>query len=461
MKKRASSVAVYLALFGAIGLPSITFGQTDTTWKGGSGNWSNTANWTSGVPNGNFNALIDGGNAAVSPVPLDINASIVNLTVDSDDSLTLNNGTILTVTGGSITNNGVMKLNGGGGANGLLDVNSNVTLKGGGTLTLSAATGAGSAFIQQGVGGVTLTNQSTIQGTGIIGNGGLTLANQGTIDANSAAGQATLVLNGSGGVTNTGLLEATNGGTLSIQNSITNTGGNITASGTSSTVVLNGASITGGTLNSTGGGTMETGGSGATLDGSTAAGAVTLSGGSTYTASNNATTLLVGTITNKGTIRLNGGGGANGIMNLGSGTAPNFTLQGGGTMVLSTTTVPSNSGAAFIQQAVGGVTLTNVDNTILGEGVIGNGGLTLVNQSKRIIDAHSTGGPLITTLTLNGSGGVANAGLLEATNSGILQITNAVNNTGGKITASGASSTVALNGASITGGTLNSIGGGG
>src|SRR5258707_132349 len=129
-------------------------------------------------------------------------------------------------------------------------------------------------------------------------------------------------------------------------------------------------------------------------------------------------------------------------------------------MVLATITVPSNSGAAFIQQAVGGVTLTNVDNTILGEGVIGNGGLTLVNQSKGIIDANSTGGPLITTLTLNGSGGVANAGLLEATNSGILQITNAVNNTGGKITASGASSTVVLNGASITGGTLNSIGGG-
>src|SRR5258707_3954456 len=284
MKKRASSVAVYLALFGAIGLPSITFGQTNTTWKGGSGNWSNPANWTSGVPNGNFNALIDGGNAAVSPVTLDINASIVNLTVDSDDSLTLKHGTILTVTGGCITNNGALKLNGGGGANGLLDVNSNVTLKGGGTLTLSAATGAGSAFIQQGVGGVTLTNQSTIQGTGIIGNGGLTLANHGTIDANSAAGQATLVLNGSGGVTNTGLLEATNGGTLSIQNSVINTGGKITASGTSSTVVLNGASITGGTLNSTGGGTMETGGSGATLDGSTT------SSGGTFTAANNPTT---------------------------------------------------------------------------------------------------------------------------------------------------------------------------
>src|SRR5258708_34389323 len=134
MKKRASSVAVYLALFGAIGLPSITFGQTNTTWKGGSGNWSNPANWTSGVPNGNFNALIDGGNAAVSPVSLDINASIVNLTVDSDDSLTLNNATILTVTGGSITNNAVLKLNGGGSPKGLHHANSKVKLKGRDTL---------------------------------------------------------------------------------------------------------------------------------------------------------------------------------------------------------------------------------------------------------------------------------------------------------------------------------------
>src|SRR5258708_9834806 len=173
-----------------------------------------------------------------------------------------------------------MGLNGGSGANGLMNLDSNVTLTGGGTVTLSAATGGGSAFIKQGVGGVTLTNTNdVIQGTGIIGNGGLTLKNQATINANTSSGQAAIVLNGSGGVTNTGLLEATNGGTLSIQNSITNTGGNITASGTSSTVVLNGASITGGTLNSTGGGTIETGGSGATLDGSTAAGAVTLSGG--------------------------------------------------------------------------------------------------------------------------------------------------------------------------------------
>src|SRR5258708_36866622 len=234
MKKRASSVAVYLALFGAIGLPSITFGQTNTTWKGGSGNWSNPANWTSGVPNGNFNALIDGGNAAVSPVTLDINASIVNLTVDSDDSLTLNNGTILTVTGGSITNNGVMKLNGGGGANGLLDVNSNVTLKGGGTLTLSAATGGGSAFIQQGVGGVTLTNTNdVIQGTGIIGNGGLTLVNQsgGTLFANVSS--QTLFISGSGNITNTGTMKVTSGSAMHVTNGhFTNFAGTTLTGGT-------------------------------------------------------------------------------------------------------------------------------------------------------------------------------------------------------------------------------------
>jgi hypothetical protein len=67
------------------------------------------------------------------------------------------------------------------------------------------STSGGSAFIEQGVIGLTLTNvNNTIQGNGIIGNGGLALSNAGTIDAN-VSGQ-TLLLDGSGGITNTSLL---------------------------------------------------------------------------------------------------------------------------------------------------------------------------------------------------------------------------------------------------------------
>ena len=38
-----------------------------TTWKGGSGNWTDSTKWTSGVPNSGTNALIDNGNPVASP----------------------------------------------------------------------------------------------------------------------------------------------------------------------------------------------------------------------------------------------------------------------------------------------------------------------------------------------------------------------------------------------------------
>ena len=68
--------------------------------------------------------------------------------------------------------------------------------------------------------------------------------------------------------------------------------------------------------------------------------------------------------------------------------------------------------------------------------MIGNNGLTLINQATII--ANSTGGPLTTALLLDG-GPITNQGLMEATNSGILQLEGVtVNNNGGNITANGA-----------------------
>jgi len=48
----------------------------------------------------------------------------------------------------------------------VLDGNS--TLSGAGTLSMSIASGSGTSYIEQGTGGVTLTNSSTIQGAGTI-----------------------------------------------------------------------------------------------------------------------------------------------------------------------------------------------------------------------------------------------------------------------------------------------------
>ncbi len=433
----AAAFASALLVLGLGAAPAYS-ACTGSTWSlAASGNWNAAGNWTpSGVPNSSgTNVCIVDGSSAVSLTNL--SPTVDDLTLASGNALDISTGLSLGVAGTSISNAGAITLNGGAGADGLLNIGNNVALSGGGTLTMSVAGGGGNAFIEQSGGSFALTNaDNTIQGDGTIGNGGLTLSNAATIDANVSGG--TLQLNGTGNVTNTGLLEATSGGTLEINNTVNNAGGNITAHG--GTVNMQGATVQGGTLNTTGGGTMETVGS-ATLDG------VTISTGSTYTASNNATTALLGTITNNGTIQLNGGSGANGLLDI----AGNVTLQGGGIVTMS---VASGGGNAFIEQSGGSFTLTNVNNTIQGDGAIGNGGLTLVNQASGIIDANSAGSPL----TLNGSGGITNAGLMKATGSGVLQIQSVVTNTG-NITASGGSATVQVSN-TITGGTLNTTGGG-
>lgn len=437
---------------------------TPDTWKGGAGNWSTAANWSAGVPTSSSNVLICGGCGTASPVTLDISSTINNLTIDSNASLSFNNNILLTVAGGTISNAGGIIINAGSGTNSELNLGAATALSGAGTVTLTTvAKNGGNAYIEGS--GFTLTNTSTIQGEGIIGNGSLGLVNStgGVVDANSTGGtlSTTLTLNGSGGVTNTGLLEATQSGVLDITNVVNNSGGNITASGSTATVELtNGADIQGGTLNSIGGGTLETlsGNTAVTLDGSTH-GALTLSKNSTYTGALNTQTEMLGTINNNGTFVLNGGAGTNTEMTL----TGNTTLQGSGTGVLTmnTTSGPAG-GSAYIQG--NGLTLTNTNNKIQGEGVIGNGSLALVNSASGIINANSTGtgvpGGLGTTLTLNGSGGVTNTGLIEATNNGVLQVQNVVNNSGGNITANGSTAFVNfLNGANIQGGTLNTLNG--
>ena len=128
---------------------------------------------------------------------------------------------------GTINNNNNFQLNAGGGSNSVLTIDSaNVTLQGGGTVTMSNSGGGGGAIIYQAVGGETLTNvNNTIQGTGIIGFNGLTVVNEATINAN-VSGQTLTLESMTGGLTNTGMLEASNGGTLYIDGvTVNNAGG--------------------------------------------------------------------------------------------------------------------------------------------------------------------------------------------------------------------------------------------
>src|SRR5262249_5894684 len=105
-------------------------------WKGGAGNWSNSTKWTAGVPTSTSNAYIYHSNSSASSVTNDTNAQCANLTIDSDDSLSLPTNSILTVFGPTISNAGTLLMNAtSSGAN--FDIAGKVTLTGAGGLTMS------------------------------------------------------------------------------------------------------------------------------------------------------------------------------------------------------------------------------------------------------------------------------------------------------------------------------------
>ncbi len=365
-----------------------------------------------GVINGYGSALLDG----TSGHAITLTAGS-NLNIPDNQELSA---------AGTLTNNGTLTINSVG-SNTILNVASSLTLTGSGTLTMSPHA---QNYI---FGGGTLTNQSTIQGSGVIGNGSLTLVNSGTIDANQSA--ATLTINPNGGTTNTATLEATAGGTLVFAgDSVTNTGGTILASGTGSIVDLNAVTITGGTLTSASGGIFQAY-AGTTLN------PLTISTGSTLNVlDNNTVSLGAGTITNNGTINENSVGD-NTIISVAGST----TLAGTGTLTMS------NHAQNYI---FGGGMLTNQE-TIQGSGVIGNGSLTLVNNGT--IDANVS-----SELVINPNGGTTNTKTMEATAGGTMEFRgDTVTNTGvGTILATGTGSIVDFNGATVNGGTLTTSSGG-
>ena len=367
---------------------------------------------------------------------------------------------------GTIVNTGNIQINAGGALNqnSLLNVeaganNATTTLTGSGTLTLSTSGGTGTAIIQDGTfaGGNSLVNlNNSIQGFGNIGQGSdLVLSNSGTINAN-VSGQS-LVLNGTP-VTNSygstgGLLEATNGGFLVLQNAVNNSNANITASGAGSTVYV-GSSIQGGTINSSTGGVFQSySGGSAVLDGLTQ-GQLTLATGTTYTGVAGTVTGVAGAVNNQGNIQVVGGTSQNAILGVGIGHLTNTTLTGGGSVTLSSN---GGTGVAIIYDATfaGGNTLTNGSatsaHTIQGYGQIGNGSdLGLTNSALGIINANVSG----QTLFLNPGNTITNTGLLQATGGGNLQISATINNLNGTIsTDSGLGSTVNVS-STIQGGTL-------
>jgi hypothetical protein len=141
--------------------PARALAQNDN-WLGGTGLWSDASKWSAGVPTGSNSVFIDNAKAGASSVTINYNgAQTGNLTIDSDDSLTVVDPSIFTVFGPTIANAGTFSMNATSGA--ILDINGSVTLKGSGGLTLS--NNANNSIMGYGQPDNSfLTNQTTIRG---------------------------------------------------------------------------------------------------------------------------------------------------------------------------------------------------------------------------------------------------------------------------------------------------------
>ena len=385
-----------------------------------------------------------------------------NVVINQNTALTIQGGIVLTQKVGTVVTNGIITLNAYSASQ--LIVGSKGAQLTGSQIIMSDAGGASynnqiNGTLKTGTKPTVskLTNISTmIVGAGHIGTN-LLLANsaKGIINANSAnnaliieTGNSTVAK--SNVVANAGLLESTTldptkgvGGLLIRNTVISNSSsGIVEANGAHTHVDLTTATIAGGTLKTLGGGIIQTMDNGSILDG-------------TLTAVNNQAAIVVnastsltlkGTINNTGSISLNAYNAAQLIM------GANTTLTGGGAINMTDV-----SGAGYNNLVFGvtaATTLTNVNNTISGDGKLGNGQLTLINQTAGTINASSNSQQLVID---TGGSAVTNAGIIKATGSSGLTISGGVANSGtisaaggnvyigGAVTGSGSE---ALNGAS-------------
>jgi hypothetical protein len=398
-------------------------------------------------------------NSATGTVEVSNGASTISgtLTNPAGGQVKIDNGGNLVITASTISNAGTIAMNSTGGATTLTIGAPNVTLTGGGSLTMSDSanniiTGSNPSNI--------LTNQETISGAGSIGSGSMVLNNSGTVNANQTT-SLTLQVSTSSASTNTGLFEATNGGTLVILGgTFANNGGTI-QDGASTLLIEGGATINGGVIAQAGAGMIKLGGttinapvnnsSTGTIEVLGFSGVNTISGtltnpsgGEVKIDNGGSLTITAPTISNAGTISMNASGSAT-TLTIG---APNVTLSGGGTLTMSDSATNIITGSSPANKLIN-------QETIQGSGNIGEGFMALNNSGLGLIDANQT-----TALTLQISNGATNSGFIEATNGGTLIISGGTyTNTLGAIY-DNASTILIQGGAIINGGSVYQTGAG-
>jgi len=385
-----------------------------------------------------------------------VKADSGSLTIDELGNGSANYGTyeaidggILTINhAGSATNYGTFKADGG---TFVLNNNAGDTNHGtlaaadGGTLDVNLVSDSGS-------GGGNYATVEAISGGTVAIAGGFANLGGATIEA---TGDNSRVDFTNENVSNAGTMQALDHGTLSFTSAaIDNAGGTIAASGDFCVVELSDATIAGGTLatgslTSDSSGKIEIAAAGgvdtSVFDGS--ASPLTIDGYVRVDAG--AKLELIGTIDNRGTIDVSSGD-------------PNLVIDGEVCLEGSGNIVLSGAGDNIVGATCNDSCNVLINyNDISGAGAIGNGDghLALTNECGGTVDANVSG----ETLTMHTGNSISNAGTLEATNGGILQIYDEVCNSCGTVEANSGGAvdivgSISGGSATIAGGTLEYTG---
>lgn len=360
------------------------------------GLWTVPGNWSGGVvPNSSAH---DVEIAGAVQVLMNATETIGNLSLATPATLSILSASLI-LAGTSFSNTGVVLLNATSSTPTLSFFNGGV-LSGGGTVRMAAATSTLT-------GGDRLTTDNLITGQGTVKF--LKITNSGTITGGAGGVLTMMPVVALDGFINTGLLSA-DGGTLALQAGIYNNTGGVIEASPQSLVTLNGGTITGGTLGSTGTGIA------AFLGGTTALANVTLTGTVNATR-NNTTLLLTGTTRNDGTFTFKS-----------SGAVAHFSgvLQQTGMFVL------------------GGDLQLDGDSSFTGGGtvVLTSGGRILGPPPLSNLSTIAGGGSIMATLLNSGTisatsgtlsvGGGTNTGYMSAAG-GMLLFSGSMNNAGGVI----------------------------
>jgi hypothetical protein len=377
------------------------------------GAWATAADWNGGVPGAGDLAILDPSKAAytvTSAASVTIDSLVIEPASGAEKTLPHLNitGGTFAITGAS-SNAGTVDVEGGK-TPPTLDIFGLFTNAAAGLLS-AAASGAT----------IDLADGSLAGGTVTIVAGATAEATGGVSSPSSITGAL---------VNDQGLLKASNGTTLTLGPavSVSASGGVVEATGASSVLLLDGASISSGTLTSNTGGAISTeAGTTSTLAGAT------VSSGSTVAVTDGSDLEIQGTMAGIGTIAVDAVGDATELL----------VASSGATLSTAASVLLTNSAGNLILAAAAGAILTNSAATISGAGKIGAGDAALTLINNKIVDATGSAG-----LAVDTGNTVTNSGTLEASGAGTLTLDDSVSNSA-TITALG-TATVSLMGVTIT-----------